>query len=192
MNRRMMRKKEKMKKENKKKMSSRKSQINMMETIMVLFIFFIIVVIGFMFYSKIQESTIKEMQRVRFEQDAVAVVQNMLYMPELQCSEKSVLIDVCFDVYKLDAFSSLVNQAQDKDAFLFYQRDFGSSVVTITRIFPASADPADITPWTIYDNAPANKDEKSSVRMEIPVSLKDPVKRYAQYSIGILSIEVFP
>ena len=175
------------------KMSSRKSQINMMEPIMVLFIFFIIVVIGFMFYSKIQESTIKELQRTRFEQDAVAVVQNMLYMPELQCSEKSVLIDVCFDIYKLDAFSSLVNQAQDKEAFLFYQRDFGSSVVMIREIFPQSSDPySSLRTWTIYDNAPADQDETSSVRMEIPVSLKDPVKRYAQYSIGILSIEVFP
>ncbi|MCX6706544.1 MAG: hypothetical protein NT001_00155 [Candidatus Woesearchaeota archaeon] len=172
---------------------SKRSQINMMETIMVLFIFFIIVVIGFMFYSKIQESSINELQRTRFEQDAVATAENMLYMPELQCSEKSVLIDVCFDVYKLDAFSSLVDQAQDKEAFLFYQRDFGSSVVNITEIFPASTDPAvGLRKWTIYNNPPENRDKKSSVIMEIPVSLKDPIKRYAQYSIGILSIEVFP
>jgi hypothetical protein len=171
-------------------MKGRKAQMQMMETIMVLFIFFIIIVIGLIFYSKMQESSMKQLQATRSEEDAVDIAQNMLYMPELQCSEKSVLIDVCFDVYKLDAFTLVADPNNNKEAFLFYQKDFGNSLVKITEVFPLQYDQPP-KEWVIYDNAPAEREDKSIMKMEIPVSIKDPVKRYAQYSIGILSVEVF-
>jgi len=167
------------------RMGSRKSQIQMMETVMILVVFFIIVAIGFIFYSKIQESSIRELQRQRFEEEAVAISQNIIYMPELACSEKSVIIDICFDKYKLKAFAEVV-RPQNRNEFLFYQKDFGESRITVREIFPNQKDAV-----VIYDNAPVISQETSSILTSVPVSLKDPAKRYGQYSIGILDIEVF-
>ncbi|MBD3313887.1 hypothetical protein GF345_05590 [Candidatus Woesearchaeota archaeon] len=169
-------------------MISRKAQVRMMESVMILIIFFIIVVLGFMFYSRIQQGSIQEMQRQRAEENAVAIVQNMLYMPEIQCSEKSVMIDICFDIYKLDAFSERIDPrvSANRNAFLFYQQDFGDSMIQIRPIFPDQKDP-----YLIYNNTPLDDAEQSFILTSIPVSLKDPTKRNTKYSIGILDVKVF-
>ncbi|MBU0535850.1 MAG: hypothetical protein KKE20_02720 [Nanoarchaeota archaeon] len=167
---------------------NKRSQIQMMETVMILMIFFIIVVLGFMFYSRIQQGSIQEMNRQRAEEGAVAIVQNMLYMPEIQCSEKNVLIDICFDIYKLDAFAEMldISDSNNKKAFLFYQKDFGNSKIQVRPIFPVQYDPI-----VLYDNEPLDNEEKSSILTSIPVSLKDSTRRYGSYSIGVLDVEVF-
>ncbi len=167
-------------------MISRKAQVRMMETVMILVIFFIIVVLGFMFYSRMQESTMKELRRERFEEEAIAISQNILYLPELACTEKNVMVDICFDIHKLEAFSEIV-VPENRQAFLFYQKDLGESRITVKKIFP----PGQEDKWVIYDNPPVNAEEISSINTSIPVSLKNPVKRYNQYSVGVLTVEVF-
>lgn len=157
----------------------------MMETVMVLVVFFIIVVLGFIMYSKMQESSINQLKKQMFEEESVAIAQSIIYLPELQCSDKSVLVDVCFDMYKLNAFSEAI-KPQNRDVFLFYQRDFRESKITVKEIFPFTG-----PEMVLYNNTPIDMAAKSSILTRIPVSLKNPAKRYAQYSIGILDIEVY-
>ncbi|MCX8147062.1 MAG: hypothetical protein N3D84_01195 [Candidatus Woesearchaeota archaeon] len=167
------------------KKQGKKSQIQMMETVMVLFVFFVIVGLAFIFYSRIQTGKINEMNRQKAENEAVAIAQNVIYMPELQCSESDVQTDLCYDIYKLEAFSSMV-KPNKADIFLFYRKDLGESVVNVEKIFPQSG-----KKWEVYNNTPLEMEKRGYITTEIPILLKDPTKRTAQYSIGLLSIKVY-
>lgn len=78
----------------------------MTETIAVLFIFFILLVFGLIFYAQFQKSAIKEKQEELFAKRSMEIALQVLFLPELVCSERSLTEDNCFDMLKVQAVAA--------------------------------------------------------------------------------------
>lgn len=84
-------------------LTMKKAQIHMTETIAVLFIFFILLVFGLIFYAQFQKGAIKEKQEELFAKRSMETALQVLFLPELVCSERSLTEDNCFDLRKAEA-----------------------------------------------------------------------------------------
>ena len=102
-------------------MASKKSQIQIGETIAVLFVFFMLIVIGFLFYAKVIKGSIESEKEEASQFKSIGIAQKVMFLPELQCSENSIIIDNCIDSLKLDAAEEVMreNQVYYYDLFEF-------------------------------------------------------------------------
>jgi len=151
-----------------------KSQIQIGETIAVLFVFFILIIIGIVFYVKILKSNLESEQEELSQLRSVGIVQRVMFLPELQCSEGNVIKDNCIDILKLESAPSIMQGNE-----LYYYDLLEFSDVNITQIYPAEAK------WVLYSRK--TKDFKNKFLTNVPVSLYDPITR--KHGFGILTIE---
>jgi len=168
----------------------KKAQIKMGETMAILLVFFILLGLGLIFYGAVQQTSIKESGREAFQRESVKIALKTTFLPELQCSKKNFATENCMDLYKLAALSSVINPGSpnyDPDLFLFYQRDFGDSVITVQEIFPSLGET-----YTLYKNEPPNIEDYDSIPTFIPISIRNPTKSLgSQYVFGVLNVTVF-
>ncbi|MBW3003965.1 hypothetical protein KY328_05410 [Candidatus Woesearchaeota archaeon] len=199
-------------------MKNRKSQIKMAENIGILVIFFVLVVVGLVFYTRVQQQSVKFEAFEKVGQDALLTSKRIANMPEIQCS-KPLVSDSgeqdCIDIYRLNAFTDqegLIFRIGEPAFNSYYYDIFGYSNVTVKQIYPASRRVCrpvlthEVTGMpetrTIADeecetveapewNVYTNVPEAFNRRLSnpTPVLLYDEVNE--RYSFGLLIVEVF-
>lgn len=158
---------------------TKKSQIRIGESIAVLFIFLIFVVLGFSFYAKVQKSGFKSKQEENINLLAIETAQKASFLPELQCSRKNIIVDNCFDILKVEAFSGIVKN--NLDLVRYYYDIFGFSSITVEEVYPNAEE------WVIYNNT---LNDSSSIFTPVPISLYD--AKTGGYYFGALKVRYFP
>jgi hypothetical protein len=157
-------------------MHGKKSQIQMLETIMVLVVFFILVIFGFIFYSKVLKSDIKNEKEENAQLGAIKIAQRASSLPELACSDGTVAIDNCIDIGKLEAVLNIMNENE-----AHYFDKFSFSKITVNEVYP------DEKEWPIYDKPLEEYSYKGATN--IPISLFDSVG--GKNSFGVMNVVVF-
>lgn len=158
-----------------KKMSkSKKSQIQMGETIAVVFVFFILVIVGLIFYVKVQKGQLETEKEELSQLRSVAIAQRIMFLPELQCSEDNIVSDNCIDMLKLDTAQKVMRDNQ-----LYYYDLLEFTDISILEIYPGNST------WKLYSRR--IEDFSSKYITNIPISLYDPAIR--QNRFGILTVE---
>ena len=126
----------------------RKAQIQIFETIAVLLIFIILIIIGFIFYTKIFKSNLETGNEGFSQAKSVNIVQRVMFMPELQCSDDNIAKENCIDALKLQSAKQTM-----KDSVIYYDL-LEFSDISISQIYPAQAE------WALYSRT--TKDFKNN------------------------------
>jgi len=163
---------------------NRKAQLKMAENIGILVIFFILLVVGLVFYMRVQKEDVKIEASAKVSSDALVTAQRIASLPEIQCSEpvesESGKQD-CIDIYKLYGFSNLkLDILEDFNSYYF--DIFRYSNVTVREIYPSQNE------WNIYYNRPATY--SGSIPVPMPILLYDEMSS-RPYKFGILVVEVY-
>ena len=154
----------------------RKSQIQMGETIAVLFVFFILVIVGFIFYVKVIKGNIESQTEELSQLRSVGIAQRVMFLPELQCSQDSIITDNCIDKLKLESAQNIMRE-KENELYYYDLLEFGN--VSISQIYP------DEKKWTVYSRK--TEDFKNKFVTNVPIALYDPLTR--KYGFGVLTIE---
>ncbi len=91
----------------------KKAQLKMMETIAIMIVFFILLALGFGFWYKMTKASAVQEEEKLSALKIVQITQRAIFLPELQCSEKNVIRDSCFDKIKLGIFEGFDNLKKD-------------------------------------------------------------------------------
>lgn len=172
----------------KEKSRKRKAQMKMAENIGILVIFFILVVIGIVFYARVQTEGVKFEVVEKRGQDALVTSQRIVNLPEIQCSdpvESEAGRQDCIDLYKLASFtdgSMFKSDIGDENFNSYYFDIFGYSSVTVKEVYPNSG-----REWEIYVNKP--EVIQSRLPTPVPILLFDEVQD--RYSFALLVVEVY-
>jgi hypothetical protein len=158
---------------------NKKSQIRMFEMMAVLIVFLLLLSIGSIFYFRLQESSIKR-EAVRAESlRSLQLFQRALFLPELDCSFVGVQKGNCFDIMKLEHFSTLLESEQLK---IDYFDVFGFSKIKIKKVYPSESD------WfTLYSNVP--EEISSKLVSQSTVLLYNAVTR--AYDFGVVEVSYY-
>lgn len=157
----------------------------MFETIAVLLIFFVLIGFGLIFYARVANTSVSDASKEQFQLKAIQTAQLVSFLPELQCTSSTsanIVVDDCFDVLKVEALSSILNDSSNqKIKNEYYFDSFGFSKIHIKKIYPS------VSEWTIYERTKTNSRALSSIK--VPVSLYDAVSN--SYGFGVLTVEVY-
>jgi len=154
----------------------RKSQIGISETIAILFIFFVLVAFGFMFYLRINKTSIQTQLEKGIDLMAIEITQKAGFLPELQCSTKNVITDNCIDILKLESAEKLINENKEDYYDLFF-----FSEITVQEIYP------DKKEITLYSNP---TEGTSSIFIPVPVLLYNATGD--EYYFAVINVTYFP
>ena len=154
----------------------RKAQIQIFETVGVLVIFLVIIFIGFIFYGKMVKNDINKESYELSQLRSIAIAQRVMFFPELQYSDDSLVKENCIDRLKLYAAQAVMGESNNQ---IYYYDLLGFSEINITNIYPNEEK------WTIY----SRKSEifKSRFITNVPVLIYDPIVE--RYDFGTISIE---
>ena len=151
----------------------------MFETIAVLVVFFFLIVFGLAFYGMMSAKSFEREGERLLQLEAVNLAQKVSFLSELDCSQTAIQKENCFDKYKIEAFSSLLNSSLDAQEYYFYT--FGFSSIKLRQIFPESKD------YVIYDRP--KQRWTSQLMTPIPIVIYDePAGRLGKYSFGVLEV----
>jgi len=150
----------------------------MAETIAVLFIFFLMIGFGFIFYARIQRTSMQETTSNNLDLESIEVTQRVSFLPELQCSSKNVISDNCIDLLKLN---SLKNRLTPEIQQQMYFDVFKYSNITIIQLYPLPE-----KRWTLYENI---KVDSPSVFTPVPISLYNATAK--TYAFGVLEVRFY-
>ena len=139
------------------------AQLKMFETIGVLIVFFILLGIAMSIYFFLQKTSYAADQQHKQQLETFALIQKMLYLPELDCNFLQTTQDNCFEKLKVEAVRDLLKT--DPTAPIDYFPTFGFSTITITPIYPAADN------IILYQRVPASY--QHVFKTQIPVILKD-------------------
>lgn len=153
------------------------------EIVAILVVFFIIVLIGFVVYFSVLRGEIEQRTEEARDIGSVRVVQAVLAMPELQCSDNNVVKEKCVDLLKLNASAECIIGCSKiiKDNAASYFDLFGFSEIKIKQVYPTASE------WTIYDNKLT--DSSSKLMTEVPILINNPLER--KNTFGVLSIGTY-
>ena len=144
------------------------------ETIAVVFVFLILVVVGLIFYTRVLKGELETEKEEISQLRSVGIVQRVMFLPEVQCSEDNIIIDNCVDILKLDSAQKIM-----KENVLYYYDLLEFSNISISQIYPTNAK------WNIYSRK--TEDFSNKFVTNVPISLYDPSTRKSGF--GILTVE---
>ena len=158
------------------KLSMKTAQIKMFESIAILAIFFILILFGFVFYTRVQQSTYKVESEERTILKAIDISQKVLFFPELQCSGDAIIESDCIDLLKLEAAKSIINDNPGD-----YFNILGFSNIHVTEIYPKEIN------YSLYNFQKEVNNGQTST--QFPISLFD--ARTKDYYFGILYVDIY-
>jgi hypothetical protein len=167
----------------KRKKHSARGQVQLGETTAIIIIVIILLVIGIVFWSKVNRSNVTDIQTQSNELSVIEIANMIPELPELKCYESGVNKVKCLDWYKVLAMNASINDPNDKTAFEFYNTYFKNSRITIKRIYP-EVGTSDISNITIYD-AKLNTSTRTLL-ISIPVNIKDYIAKETFYGMIIV------
>ena len=162
--------------------------MQMTETIFVVFIILIIILLGFVFYSKFQEISIREQEKIKRNIEVIKLAHRISFWPELECSIAGAERFACLDKVKLGVLGDFINQTMKTNSygFNYYYDLLKNSKITITEVYPSSTRTLGKDYWMLYDN-PGSTPVTDAVT--IPVNLYDPVSK--TYALGMMEVQRF-
>lgn len=176
---------------------NKRGQLQIGETILVIFIFIILIVLGIVFYYRVESSSIAEdFEKFQVEKLSVDFI-TLGDLPELSCSRGGIK-ENCVDTAKLIAFMGL---ASDNGRLReHYLERFGHKNITIYQVYPSKnniecnmGQISDCGVWNIYIKKPIKITSKTI--FDTPVSLYYPCKDSGcsddSYGIGIMVVEAY-
>ncbi|MFP4190264.1 MAG: hypothetical protein ACLFSL_04485 [Candidatus Woesearchaeota archaeon] len=145
------------------RMLGRVSQIKMVESVFVVIIFMVILAIGIVFFSRFQESDTQFRETERQLTESIQLAQTFASLPEISCTEGSVISDNCIDMMKLDAMHNL-----SKADNIYYYDLFRYGRITVERLYPSDTD--ERQRWVIYNRT---KPGAGYFSMALPMTIYD-------------------
>jgi len=156
----------------------KKAQLKMGENISIMFIFILLIVVGMLFFFKVQTASMKIKQHENTELSAIQVAQKASFLPELRCSSENVPVQNCYDTLKMENIKYAITKEDS-----YYYDIFKYSTIYVEEVFPGNRT------WLIY-NSTGNKPSKLST--QIPISMYDPMtSSLGSYYFGILHVGVY-
>jgi sensor histidine kinase regulating citrate/malate metabolism len=160
----------------------KKGEMQFGETVFVVFIILIIIVLGFVFYSKIQEDNFKEELRKKSSQNLVLVAHSISSLPELECSIYKSSDFVCVDKFKAKNIKAILEQARsEKNTYYF---DFLNNLrISIHQVYPNKQT------YPIYDHYEGQSGGKPFLPVNVLINIYDPIEK--TYSFGYMEIGLY-
>jgi len=150
-----------------------------METIAVLFIFFVLLMFSIIFYIGYSRGRAELSLSEYHQAKSIQIAEKIHDMAELRDTRQGIATINCFDVFKVEAFSLLMEEDESLKQGI-YQERFGDSLIIIHQVYP------DEKEWVLYNNS------KPSFRYSypyfIPKCIFDPLKQEQGYSLGLLEV----
>ncbi len=111
----------------------KKAQIQMSENVIVLFLFFILLAFGIVFYSNVHSISTQQTANTAAEGRGLEVAQQVMALPELQCTSNGVEISGCYDEESAIALNAI---SQDSGYTDHYYSEFGYATISIQELYP--------------------------------------------------------
>lgn len=141
----------------------------MVETITIVIVVTIMIIIGIVFWNRVQGSDLQKTAKEAEELSVIEIAKTVADMPELRCYTKEVTTVNCFDLYRLYAFNRTMHDPKTKDAAMsYYSNYFKKSRITFEQTYPFSQ----TFNITIYDN---NISNTTKLQIKIPIIIQDPI-----------------
>ncbi|MFH1649446.1 MAG: hypothetical protein ABIA93_02770 [Candidatus Woesearchaeota archaeon] len=144
------------------------------ETIAIIIVVIIMLVLGLVFYSRIQGENVQEKQSTYRGLNAVQVARVVGTLPELTCTRGVAQDTTCVDIVKARIFKT----AAEND-YVAYQRLIGDAQITVYETYPTKRN------ISIY-NRTVNGSYSS---IKIPIIIHDPVNR--TNSFGYVQVNTY-
>ncbi|MBU1198461.1 MAG: hypothetical protein KKE98_05305 [Nanoarchaeota archaeon] len=160
--------------------------MQMTESIFVVFMVLIIIVIGFVVYSKFQETSIKEKQKLLRSMQLIEMGHRLSSWPELECSVAGVTEFVCLDTVKLMVLGDIINKTKGTKLYEYYFDLLKNSKITVTEIYPSNTLTKGKDYWVLYENPGMTK---TIDPITVPVNLYNPLTK--QYAFGVLELLIY-
>lgn len=162
--------------------------MQMTESVFVVFIILIIIVMGFVIYSKFQETSIKENERMIRNIEIIKMAQKMSSWPELECSLHGTQRFVCLDAAKLTTLGDFIQTSRQTDSygFNYYYDALKKARITIKELYPPLSNADNLNQWVLYNN-PGRTPVSDLVL--IPVNIYHPVSK--TFSMGIIELQIY-
>jgi hypothetical protein len=155
----------------------KQAQIEMGESIAIIFIFLIIIAFGLIFYMNITKGSAAVKKEETSQLETVDTIQEVSYLPELQCSGNSIIKQNCMDILKLKAAEPVMKENQ-----ILYYDIFGYSTISIEEIYPVERN------LTVYNNSLDDLKAEKKLTYK-PILLYDPIDKL--YHFGMLTIATY-
>ncbi len=162
------------------KASAKRSQLKMTETLFIMIIFFFLLIFGMVVYVKFNTAHLEKEARKLKQLKAIEILQNIQYLPELQCTDAASLKFDCLDYYKLISFSDVVKANRG-----YYDKLFLDSDAEVKVIYGSNLSRTTIR---LYKSELQTKKKRATV-FRMPIVVFDPV--VSQYSFAYLNITVY-
>ena len=154
----------------------RKSQIQLAESTTIVLIIIILIVIGFGFYAYLKAENLKKDKILFDEYEDIQLTLTASNVPELLCSHRGVVDNNCYDWLKVKSLATLI-ASKDPAALFYYTDYFGSSIITISKMYPLPSESI-----MVYNNT---RDGDYSNKT-IPILIYDPVEQKNYF--GLITI----
>ncbi len=150
-------------------MKNSKSQVRLFESIAVLIVFVFIISIGIKVYTNITMSSLKDAEKKFNELDSVKASIILSNLPEISCSFEGISEYSCLDFYKVQAWSSIIQDDKNIRFIDYYVPMLGYSDIYVERIYPKEA----VNLWVIYNSSI----DSSFDYMRVPVVIYDAITK---------------
>jgi hypothetical protein len=158
--------------------NTKKAQIKMAENITIIVIISFLFMFGIIFYYKISTYNMKKAKEEMFKEQTLKVLNNIVSLEEISCTNQNIIIKGCVDYLKLNISKELFNRYN-----IDYRNILGLSFINLTIIYPKQES------FILYSNIPGKNLRTSSSMIYIPILVKD-VMHDKNY-FGILNVRVY-
>lgn len=155
---------------------NKKGQIQSGETVTVVIILIILIVLGIVYAANSKTDSLQKDREKQQEIDGMKIAVLAAGMDELKCSVYSAKVSTCLDIYRVEAFSEMM-QANTLSAKEYYYNTFKNSKIELNIIINET----NTENVVIYDFN--NSENKSSSPIFFPVTVSDPVNDKNYFSI---------
>lgn len=157
------------------------AQIQLGESIFAVIIILFIIIFMLIFYTNSEEQEFSKRQTTFANLASISLAQFIGSFPELGCSEREVQDISCFDMQKLDAFITLLEQNPSLTEE-YYATQLGTVTIVIKELYPEK------NTWVLYNNS-LNTSFADVRQVQQPVSLRNSITR--EHSFGVLYLTLY-
>ncbi|MDO8661182.1 MAG: hypothetical protein Q7K43_04790 [Candidatus Woesearchaeota archaeon] len=152
----------------------------MFESIAILVIFFFLIAFGATIWYGAQKTSLTKDLEQTLANNALNIALRATHSPELDCSLLGVQQQECIDITKAEQFQTIILQ---EDARITYFELFGFSTITLTQIYPKTAQESLILYTNLLKNA------TSTHTTNLPILIQNPTQRTT--SFGVLKVQTY-
>ena len=151
-------------------LNMRRAQIQFGESIAVIVILVVMIVLGIMFYARLQHDENKETSRAHSDMKAIEIAKLASSLPEIKCTGRPVQDKTCIDLEKARQLEAWIS---GNPANLHYVKVLGDARITLHQAYPDLVQDSDLL-VIILDKTVQGKE---TTEVQVPVTIHDPNTR---------------